>query len=164
MNRIKCIKMNILILAIISLVLNSSCHQEIVVDDNDSVEGEGLADWTTQTHSDNATPDYSMVFPQERVNRIDIVFAEDEWEAMLQDMTNNLGAFGTGGGNPPPPPPPPMLKSFGSESGFTPVFQPASVFMNAYRMVQCRNTFQREFQLALNLVNGLLQVCFPVRF
>ena len=53
--------------------------------------------WTEATHSKEATPDYTVVFPQSQVNRLDITISASDWQAMLADMTTNYGAFGSGG-------------------------------------------------------------------
>ena len=41
-------------------------------------------------------PDYALAFPQDRVPRLDITISSAEWQAMVDDMTGMLGAFGTG--------------------------------------------------------------------
>ena len=74
--------------------------------------------WTKDTHSKSADPDYDVVFPQDEVNRLDIVIDPDNWQAMQDDMTELYGEFGAnpgmgqpgGAGRPPqgegmPPPP-----------------------------------------------------------
>lgn len=156
-------KMNFIVFVFTAVLLAFSCHEEVVIDDGEITSGEGLEDWTTLTHSNNADPDYSMVFPQDRVNRIDIVFAADEWETMLQDMTDNLGEFGSGGDNPPPPPPP-MFKSFMSESDFTPVFQPASVFMDGIEWYNVGIRFKGNSSLRSTWSMGCLKLAFRFDF
>jgi hypothetical protein len=54
--------------------------------------------WTDATHGNDADPDYDTVFPQDEVNRIDITISAENWEAMLADMTDLYGEFGTGSG------------------------------------------------------------------
>ncbi|MCY1008098.1 CotH kinase family protein [Nannocystis pusilla] len=47
-----------------------------------------------------------MAFPQDRVARLDITITPEDWQAMLADMTDMAGEFGTGMGmgmNPPMP-------------------------------------------------------------
>ncbi len=56
------------------------------------------AGWTLETHSNEARPDYETVFPQDDVNRIDIILTPETWEMMLADMTEMQGEFGAGGG------------------------------------------------------------------
>lgn len=53
---------------------------------------------TDDAHSNEADANYEVVFPQDDVNRIDIVIDEEDWQAMLDDMTDNYGEFGTGQG------------------------------------------------------------------
>src|ERR1044071_9685728 len=36
-------------------------------------------DWTTESHSGNAAPNYAIVYPQDSVNRIDIIMTVDTW-------------------------------------------------------------------------------------
>ncbi|MCY1059407.1 CotH kinase family protein [Nannocystis sp. SCPEA4] len=43
-------------------------------------------------------PDYEQAFPQDRVARLDITIAPADWQAMLADMTDMAGEFGTGMG------------------------------------------------------------------
>lgn len=43
-------------------------------------------------------PDYEQAFPQDRVARLDITITPADWEAMLADMTEMAGEFGTGMG------------------------------------------------------------------
>ena len=50
--------------------------------------------WDEDTHSKEAEPDYEVVFPQDEVNRLDITITPDNWQAMLDDMTEMYGAFG----------------------------------------------------------------------
>jgi spore coat protein H len=132
--------MNALFLAMLMLIVNTSCYEEVLVTDDETTSsataGEGLADWTAETHSDDTYAHYDIVFPQTSVNRIDLVISSENWDAMLQDLTDNIGEFGSGGGGPPPPS---MFNSsenmfsFVSNEvvdGFTPIFSEASVFFN----------------------------------
>lgn len=43
-------------------------------------------------------PDYAKAFPQDRVPRLDITIRPDQWQAMLDDMTEMIGEFGAQGG------------------------------------------------------------------
>ncbi len=54
--------------------------------------------WGLESHSNDAKPDYEIVFPQDEVNRIDIVISAETWQAMLDDMTEMQGEFGSGAG------------------------------------------------------------------
>ncbi len=70
--------------------------------------------WTESSHGRTAEPDYDLVFPQDSVNRIDIVIAPADWQLMMDDMTELFGTFGEtempsggdGGSHRPPGGPP----------------------------------------------------------
>ncbi|MCD4848243.1 MAG: CotH kinase family protein [Candidatus Aegiribacteria sp.] len=67
--------------------------------------------WTEISHGRTARPDYDLVFSQDSVSRLDIVFDPEEWQIMMDDMTELCGEFGEmahsieGDGSPPPRPP-----------------------------------------------------------
>ncbi len=45
-----------------------------------------------------STPDYDVVFPQDEVKRLDIKISPSDWQAMIDDMSEMYGEFGTGEG------------------------------------------------------------------
>ncbi|MDY6973598.1 MAG: CotH kinase family protein, partial [Thermodesulfobacteriota bacterium] len=53
--------------------------------------------WTEETHGDNATPNYDIVFARDVVKRIDLTIGPADWKAMLEDMTENYGDYGKSG-------------------------------------------------------------------
>lgn len=68
-------------------------------------EASGLTD-----SADREEPEYQVVFPQNRVNEILITISPENWQAMMDDLTELLGEAGTGqgnraGGRPAGPPP-----------------------------------------------------------
>lgn len=73
-------------------------ENDITGEDTSSDELTRPDGWTDETHGDNVEPDYETVFPQDEVNRIDIIISEENWETMLADMTDLLGEFGQGSG------------------------------------------------------------------
>ena len=116
--------------------LFTTCYQEEVITEEVVIEveaGEGLDDWSSETHTTAGSPNYDLVFPQDKVNRLDIVISSDYWEDMLEDMEDNLGNFGSGSSGPG------RNSSLTTEStsetntdlDFTPVFKPASIFLNS---------------------------------
>lgn len=54
--------------------------------------------WTEETHGKDVEPNYDVVFPQDEVNRLDLIISSENWDAMLADMTDLYGEFGQGGG------------------------------------------------------------------
>ena len=76
-------------------ILMSACYKEQII-----TPGSGLADWTITTHSSNAPVDYEVVFPQNKVNRLDITIDADDWAVMQDDIEDLYGSVSTGGGGP----------------------------------------------------------------
>lgn len=57
----------------------------------------GLADWTETTHG-KTDPDYTTVFPQDKLNTLEITMTAADWAAIRADMTSKTGKdFGVGG-------------------------------------------------------------------
>ena len=54
--------------------------------------------WAEKTHSRDATADYAVVFPDGKVNRLDITIAPADWQAMQDDMVAKYGEPGAQGG------------------------------------------------------------------
>lgn len=48
------------------------------------------------SHSEDSQPDYEIVFPQEKVNRIDITLSAEAWADLQAEMTDQFGTFGEG--------------------------------------------------------------------
>ncbi len=69
------------------------------------------ADWTEASHSNSVAPNYAMVFPQDRLNTLEITMTAEEWKTIQTDMSSlygnafgartNAGPGGNGGGNTP---------------------------------------------------------------
>lgn len=89
-------KILILLLVMIGLItVLSVSHVRSKTDEseetNEIVLGEGYEDWSEETHSNDADTDYDTVFPQDEVNRLDIVINEDDWQTMLDNMEEFYG-------------------------------------------------------------------------
>ena len=54
--------------------------------------------WGEETHSNDADPNYAVVFPDDEVNTITFTLAPEEWQAMLDDMTATYGEPGSRSG------------------------------------------------------------------
>lgn len=93
-------KTSIKIMALILTFGLSACYKEVLEisepDEND-LEGQGLADWTTETHSNDVSPNYDIVFPQDKVQRLDIVITADNWSDMQTDLANVQSSGGGAG-------------------------------------------------------------------
>lgn len=67
--------------------------------DTESADAAGRPDgWSDETHSKSAEPNYDVVFPADEVNRIDITISAENWQAMMDDMTELYGEQGSGTG------------------------------------------------------------------
>lgn len=55
------------------------------------------AGWDDISHGKDEEANYSLVFPQDKVNRIDITVSANQWKALFDDMTRIYGySFGKG--------------------------------------------------------------------
>ena len=81
------------VISVMTIMILFSCRKQIFVE-----AGNGLDDWTTETHSNNVSPNYEVVFNQTKVNKIHLVFTADEWAAMQADLSDVLGSGGGPGG------------------------------------------------------------------
>ena len=126
-------------------------EEEVVIDDTDFE----ATDWTTETHSKDADPNYDEVFEDEAVKRIDIVITEERWQTMLDDMTETYGTFGTGSGGP------------GGgliDTDEDPVFVPAEVFYNDIEWYRVGVRFKGNSSLQSTWQNGNLKLSFKLDF
>jgi hypothetical protein len=53
--------------------------------------------WEYASHDKDASADYTVLFPDSKVNRIDITVSDSLWKVLMDDMTSMSGAFGSGG-------------------------------------------------------------------
>lgn len=84
--------------------------------------------WADESHSNDAEPNYDIVFPKDAVNQITITVTPEDWAAMQANMTELYGEKGTRQmGGPPPgapagveqgqPPAPPEGMGPGGQGG-----------------------------------------------
>ncbi len=66
---------------------NTDSSVEIDLEDGTALD---LSDWTTETHSNDVDPNYSVVFEENTVKRIDITISSSNWAAMQADLDANL--------------------------------------------------------------------------
>lgn len=61
--------------------------------------------WDDKTHSKSADPNYAVVFPEDKVNTMTITITPDDWQSMIDNMTELHGEPSgeeRGPGGPPP--------------------------------------------------------------
>lgn len=123
--------------------------EEVVVEIDDT--DFEATDWTTDTHSKDADPNFDEVFEDNAVKRIDIVISESNWQSMLTDMTSMYGTFGTGRG------------SF-SDDDEDPIFVPSEVFYNGIEWYKVGVRFKGNSSLASSWSSGVLKLSFKLDF
>lgn len=47
-------------------------------------------DWTEETHSNTISPNYTIVFPEDKVQRFDIIISSKDWNKMQGDLRANV--------------------------------------------------------------------------
>lgn len=111
-------------------------------------------DWTTESHSKDADPDFDEIFEDNAVKRLDIVVTEDRWQSMLDDMTAIYGAFGTGGG------PGGGL----TETDEDPIFVPAELLYEDKEWYRVGVRFKGNSSLQSSWQEGNLKLSFKLDF
>ena len=94
------------ILALGSMLLASGCDSSSTTDTTDTTSEVTDADfeatdWTDETHSKSADPNFDEVFDDTQVKRLDFVITAERWQSMLDDMTATYGEFGQPSGSSP---------------------------------------------------------------
>lgn len=115
-------------------------------------------DWTTETHSKDADPNFDEVFDNTTVKRFDFVISEENWQLMLDDMTELYGTFGSSSGGPGGP---------GGGTIFSdedPIFVPGSVFYNGKEWYKVGLRFKGNSSLASSWGAGILKLAFKMDF
>lgn len=110
-------------------------------------------DWTDETHSKNADPNFTEVFDDTQVKRLDFVVSEEDWQSMLNDMTETYGPFGqsTGGAGL-------------ADTEENPIFVPAEVFYNGTQWYRVGIRFKGNSSLQGSWQAGILKLSFKLDF
>lgn len=166
-------KVSILILLAVQLLFVFSCSEDAI----DSTDGGEVSieagtyvetysdsdfeatDWTADTHSKSADPNFDEVFEDEAVKRLDIVITEERWQSMLDDMTSLYGSFGGSGGRGGGP----------GGGGLTdtdedPIFVPADVMYNGKEWYRVGVRFKGNSSLQSSWTSGILKLSFKLDF
>ena len=109
------------LLLCVHFILNG-CYKETFIP-----SGDGLEDWSFTTHSSSAPLNYDMVFPQDKVNRLDIKIETDDWQEMRADLDDLYGSGVSPGGPGGPGNAGGGSMTFAEE---TPVYVPCTVEFN----------------------------------
>lgn len=137
---------------------NEDVEEEVVFDDTDFE----ATDWTAETHSKDADPNFIEVFEDNEVKRLDIVITNTRWKTMLNDMTNLYGTFGGTSSGPGGP--------GGQAGGGTtfseedPIMVPAEVFYNGKEWYRVGVRFKGNSSLQSSWQAGILKLSFKLDF
>ena len=127
-------------------------------DDTTTIEDPDFdpTDWTTETHSKSADPNFAEVFDNTTVKRFDFVISEENWQSMLDDMTSLYGTFGASGGGP---------GGGGlSDVDEDPIFVPGDVFYNGKQWYKVGLRFKGNSSLQSSWSSGILKLAFKMDF
>ncbi|MFY0607218.1 MAG: CotH kinase family protein [Cyclobacteriaceae bacterium] len=136
-------------------------ENEVIGEVIDDVDFE-IPDWTTATHSNDADPNYEVVFSDNEVKRIDLVITSERWATMLSDMTGLYGAFGGSGGGPGG-----GGGAGGGGGSFAeenPVFVPGEVFLDGKEWYRVGIRFKGNSSLASSWKGGTMKLSFKLDF
>ena len=98
------------------------------LDDASEVESWRPEGWTEQSHAKGVDADYARIFPDNDVQKIEITISAQQYETMMNNMTELYGNSGQGGGGPGGGGGGPGGGGFPDEE---PVFVPVNVEYNA---------------------------------
>ncbi len=147
--------LRLLVITVLSIMLFSSCSPsdpDTSVDDTDFEP----TDWTDDTHSKSADPNFSEVFDYAQVKRFDIVVTSKRWQSMLDNMTAMYGAFGGNFGGGP-----------GGgliETDEDPMFVPAEIFYKDKQWYRVGIRFKGHSSLQSSWKSGILKLSFKLDF
>lgn len=120
-------------------------------------------DWTDESHSNSADPNFDEVFDDTQIKRLDFVVTPERWQSMLDDMTATYGEFGgstagPGGGRPQ------GGNSTLLDNDEDPVFVPAEVFYNSKQWYRVGIRFKGNSSLQGSWQAGILKLSFKMDF
>jgi len=134
-------------------VANSDDDNDSGIDEDLDMDNEDFdpVDWTDETHSKDADPNFDEVFDDNAVKRIDIVISPENWEVMQSDMVSLYGAFGSGG----------RPTEFADEN---PIWVPSEVFYNGKQWYRVGARFKGNSSLSGSWSSGIGKLSFKLDF
>ena len=168
---------SILLLALLNFMFLLSCSSdsESTADDLEETEETEsyvemyedsdftATDWTDNTHSKSADPNFEEIFPNKKVNRLDLVVTKDRWQSRLEYMTTNYCEFGTTTGGPGAGGPPAGGGGL-VEADEDPIFVPADVFYEGKEWYRVGIRFKGNSSLQSTWSSGNLKLSFKLDF
>jgi spore coat protein CotH len=108
-----------------------------------------ITDWKPETHGNDAAPDYSVVFKEGKVHRIDLVFQYSDWSKMQNDLEANVKIT-----NPPTPVNP----------AYVPVYVPCNVLYNGIEWYKVGVRYKGNSSLRTALQRKIRKLSFKLDF
>lgn len=137
------IKNVIKLLSLLALLFLNSCEQPD--DDDDVVEIDiETPDWTEATHSNLVDPDYDVVFPQDAVQRIDIVIESTDWADIESDLASMPAVI--------------------TEESFSPIWVTCEVFCNGIEWYEAGIRVKGNSSLTSTYAAGIKKYSFKLDF
>jgi len=141
------------------MMIYFSCYKEVAIE-----PGNGYDDWTSQTHSNDAEANYSIVFAEDKVHRLDIVIDADNWEIMQEDLEDMYGDQNNQGPNNQPPPNKSLKNDPGNFSDENPVYVPCQVYYNDKRWYDVGIRYKGNSSLKSAYSQGVAKLPFRLEF
>lgn len=110
-------------------------------------------DWTEATHSNDVDPNYTEVFSDTEVKRLDFVVTSERWQSMLDDMENTYGPFGS-----------PSRTQDLVDTDEDPIFVPADIYYEGTQWYRVGIRFKGNSSLQSAWQNGILKLSFKLDF
>ncbi|MFC2097710.1 CotH kinase family protein [Bacteroidota bacterium] len=140
----------IILISLLGFLMIISCYKEIQIEGTEKIN---IPDWSDATHGNSTNPDYEMVFPENKVNRIDIRIDPGDWQLMLDDMTEKKGEFGK-----------PDMSGPGLENQEDPVYVPCAFVFNGIEWYKVGVRFKGNSSLQTSWRMGIWKLPFKLNF
>ncbi|MDI6866293.1 CotH kinase family protein [Methanoculleus sp.] len=123
------------------------------------------------SHSSSAEPDYAVVFPTDRVNTMTITISPENWQKMLDNMTELYGEFGgsTASGMPAGQAfqggiQPDGARGMGNTADIDPVYVPANISFEDQVWTDVGIRFKGQMSLGSTWREGSYKISFKLNF
>jgi hypothetical protein len=109
--------------------------------------------WTRASHCKYEDANYELLFPDDEVQRLDIIMSPEDAQAMYDDLEQMLGPFG--GGNQQPP---------GPSENEDPIYIPTTVRFGEHTWTEVGMRYKGNSSLKFAWSDGILKLSFRLHF
>ncbi len=143
------------ILILATFMLQACRNDELIQEQETEILTElDIVDWGAETHGNNVTPNYNVVFKQNEILRFDVKISSENWEAMQSDLSQNIGSNSGPGGQGGP----------GSLTDFDPIWVPCSFYFNNTEWYKVGIRFKGNSSLQSSYRRGVRKLSFKLDF